>query len=87
MTDEKQTKEVGTVKTTETVQSAVDLGIYTSLSVAKEEIWRRWNDKELRKSLDLNQRFAKKKDRKMVLDPSSFQKVVMGLESTKGYKH
>lgn len=52
MTDEKQTKEVGTVKTTETVQSAVDLGIYTSLSVAKEEIWRRWNDQELKKKVE-----------------------------------
>lgn len=26
--------------------------IYTSLSVAKEEIWRRWNDKELRKKVE-----------------------------------
>lgn len=34
-------------KTTEMVQTAVDLGIYTPLSVAKEEIWRRWNDKDM----------------------------------------
>lgn len=27
-------------------------GIYTPLSVAKEEIWRRWNDKELRKKVE-----------------------------------
>src|SRR6266702_2611049 len=26
--------------------------IYTPLSVAKEEIWRRWNDKELRKKVE-----------------------------------
>ena len=43
MTDEKKMQEMGAV------QTAVDLGIYTSLSVAKEEIWRRWNDEELRK--------------------------------------
>ncbi|MDR3559494.1 MAG: hypothetical protein P4L58_03780 [Candidatus Pacebacteria bacterium] len=28
------------------------LEIYTPLSVAKEEIWRRWNDKELRKKVE-----------------------------------
>ena len=26
--------------------------IYTPLSVAKKEIWRRWNDKELRKKVE-----------------------------------
>ncbi len=52
MTDKKQTQETEIAKTTETVQTAVDLGIYTPLSVAKEEIWRRWNDKELRKKVE-----------------------------------
>lgn len=52
MDDKKELKEMEGVETTETVQSAVDLGIYTSLSVAKEEIWRRWNDKELRKKVE-----------------------------------
>lgn len=47
MTDKKQVKEMERAKTTETVQTAVDLGIYTPLSVAKEEIWRRWNDKDM----------------------------------------
>ena len=45
MTEEKQVQETG-------VQTAVDLGIYTPLSVAKEEIWRRWNDKELKKKVE-----------------------------------
>lgn len=46
MTDKKQTQEV------EVVQTAVDLGIYTPLSVAKEEIWKRWNDQELKKKVE-----------------------------------
>ncbi len=63
MIDKKQTQEV------EMVQTAVDLGIYTPLSVAKEEIWRRWNDQELRKNWVLNQRYAREVDQEKVPNP------------------
>lgn len=31
---------------------ATENGLYTSLEEAKEEIWRRWNNPQLRKSVD-----------------------------------
>lgn len=40
-------------KTEEGKEREIDItSIYTPLSVAKEEIWRRWNDKELKKKVD-----------------------------------
>jgi hypothetical protein len=48
---ENDTEEVNLKTKTEQENFQVE-SMYTTLSEAKEEIWRRWNDKELRKKVE-----------------------------------